>query len=291
MPHATNTTTTTTMTNGDSSPKTSAKFLSHLQSYPVVSDSVTTFQNHPYGKKSLEIADGVYTKYGKAVEPYLEKPYGYAKPYVAKADELADTGLSRVDERFPIVKEETGSLVEKGKGVVWWPFSVAGQGRDYVMNTWNGESGRLSYHLRRSRIGSLTFCCLLDEYTKTASHKSRGPGLTTSLMAIVSTELKIASDFFQAVADFLGPKYEESKTKAHQYSADAKATVDGYVQEGKEYQAAAVDKAAEYAKFGEQKAEEAKKVGGEKVEQGKKEAQRAQAEAGKKVQGQGQGQK
>lgn len=133
MPHAT----TTTMTNGDA-PK--SKFFSHLSSYPVVSDSVSTFQNNPYGKKSLEIADGVYTKYGKAVEPYLEKPYGYAKPYVAKADELADTGLSRVDERFPIVKEETGSLVEKGKSVVWWPFAVAGQGKDYVLGTWNGES-------------------------------------------------------------------------------------------------------------------------------------------------------
>ena len=137
MPHAT-TTTTTTMTNGDS-PKNSSKFLTHLSSYPVVSDSVSTFQNHPYGKKSLEIADGVYTKYGKAVEPYLEKPYGYAKPYVAKADELADSGLSHVDERFPIVKEETTSLVEKGKGVVWWPFAVAGQGRDYVVGTWNGQ--------------------------------------------------------------------------------------------------------------------------------------------------------
>lgn len=143
MPHATETTTTTqTMTNGTSSPSnkpTSSKFLSHLQSYPVVSSSVSTFQNHPYGKKSLELADSAYTKYGKAVEPYLEKPYGYAKPYVAKADELGDKGLTSVEERFPIVREETGSIVEKGRGWVWWPLELAGKGKNYVMGTWNGE--------------------------------------------------------------------------------------------------------------------------------------------------------
>lgn len=109
-------------------------------------------------------------------------------------------------------------------------------------------------------------------------------------MALISTELKIASDFFQAVADFLGPKYEESKSKAHDLSQNAKATVDGYVAEGKQaaqhYQAVAADTVDEYGKLGEQKLNEARQVGGEKIEQGKKEAQRAHAEAGKRVQGQ-----
>jgi len=268
MPHATEPSSTTTMTNGTHSP-TNSKFLSHLHSYPVVSDTVSTLKDHPYGKKSLEIADGVYNKYGKAVEPYLEKPYGYAKPYVAKADELADSGLSQVDSRFPIVKEETGNLVEKGKSVVWWPLSVAVQGKDYVIGTWN------------------------DEYNKTATHKSRGAGLTTSVLAIISTELKIASDFFQIVADFLGPKYEESKDKASAYAQDAKETAQQYrdVAADKVNQLAAngeqtIDeargKAEEVKKTGESKAEEARKVGNEKVEQGRKVAGE-KVEQGKKA--------
>ena len=105
-------------------------------------------------------------------------------------------------------------------------------------------------------------------------------------MALISTELKLASDFFQAVADFLGPKYEESKQKAHAYKVDAQEVVDGYVKEGKEYQAAAVDKAGEYARLGEEKVGEARASGVEKVEQGKEGVKRVQAEAGKKVQGQ-----
>ena len=80
-------------------------------------------------------------------------------------------------------------------------------------------------------------------------------------MALVSTELKLASDFFQAVANFLGPKYEESKSKAHDLTADATAAA-------KHYQAVAAETV-----------DEARKTGAEQ-------AKRAQAEVGKRVQGQ-----
>lgn len=124
----------------------------------------------------------------------------------------------------------------------------------------------------------------LDEYTKTASHNNRGTGLTTSLMAVVSTELKIASDFFQAVADFLGPKYEQGKSKAQEAAQKGEKLIEQGKENAQQYQAAAADKVEEFGKAGEQKAEEARKSGGEKIEQAKKEAQRAQAEAGKKAQ-------
>ena len=122
------------MVNGENG----SKFLSHLNSYPVVSDGVETFKSNPYGKKSLELADSAYSRFGKPVEPYLETPYSIAKPYVAKADELADSGLGHVDKRFPIVKENTNTIVDKGKSLIWYPFELAGNGKDYVINTWTG---------------------------------------------------------------------------------------------------------------------------------------------------------
>ena len=131
MPHATE----DTMVNGDS---TTSKSLSHLTSYPIVSDAVETFKSHPVGKKSIEIADGVYNKYGKQVEPYLETPYSYAKPYVTKADELADSGLGRVDATFPIVKEDTGVIVDYGKSWAYWPLQLADDGKGYVLSTYDG---------------------------------------------------------------------------------------------------------------------------------------------------------
>ena len=135
MPHATNGEMTQTMVNGVTS---SSQFLDHLTSYPVVSDGIETFKSNPYGKKSLELADTAYSKFGKPVEPYLETPKQYAAPYAKKADELADSGLSRIENHFPIVKQDTTTIVDKGKAFVWWPFQVVGDGKDYVISTYNG---------------------------------------------------------------------------------------------------------------------------------------------------------
>lgn len=209
MPHAT--------TNGE---KTSSQFVSHLTSLPAVSDGIETFKTNPYGKKSLEIVGDVYTRFGKPVEPYLETPYNYVKPYVQKADELADSGLSTVESHLPIVTKDTSTIIDTGKSYVFWPYT-------YVSSTYS------------------------DEYTKTAKHNDRGQGLVTSALALVSTELKIASDFFQAVADFLGPKYEESKKKGSEYVKEIQDTADQYTKAGQ-------DKLAELQKTGEKKADQAK---------------------------------
>lgn len=106
----------------------------------------------------------------------------------------------------------------------------------------------------------------LDEYKKTAQHNNRGPGLTTSVMALMSTELKIASDFFQAVADILGPKYEESKKKGSDYVSQAQDTAAHYKQIGQ-------DKVGEYAQLGQQKADEYSAKGQEKGQQVKGQAE------------------
>lgn len=135
---------------------------------------------------------------------------------------------------------------------------------------------------------------LADEYSKTESHKNRGPGLQTLIMAVISTELKIASDFFQAIADFLGPRYEEGKQTATDYANAAQRTAqqyteagkeklsdlqkkgDGYTREaqkkGEEVSKQAQDKAGEYQKKGEEAKEEVKGQAKEGKEQAKAKA-------------------
>jgi len=180
MPHAENETMSTTV-NGE---KPSSLFLSHLTSYPVVSDTISTFKANPYGKKSIDIADTGYAKFAKPILPYLSRPYEYVSPYVHKVDSLADTGLSKVEQTFPVVKEDTEKLKGSVKEIAFFPLTVAGQGKDYVFGTYN------------------------DEYKKTG-----GQGVVTTGKAAVSTGLHITADFFGWVSGVLGPKKEAAKEK------------------------------------------------------------------------------
>jgi len=179
MPHAESDTMGDPMTNGESA---SSQFLSHLASYPVVVDGISTFKTLPYGQKSLDIADSSYNKFAKPYLPYLSKPYGYVAPYVAKADSLGDKGLSKVDEKFPIVKEDT----EKIKGTIFdfagYPFKVAGDGKTYLFDTYSSEY-----------------------------KKCGGDGYVAGGKAFISTGLVITSESLAWISAFLGAKKEEAK--------------------------------------------------------------------------------
>lgn len=118
---------------------------------------------------------------------------------------------------------------------------------------------------------------MTDEYTKTAKHNDRGAGISTSVMALVSTNLKITSDVFQAIADFLGPKYDESKKKGADYARQAQDTASQYKQIGQ-------DKVGDLAKLGQQKAGEYQKYGEEKADQAKGKAEEKKEEAKKQTQ-------
>lgn len=127
-----------------------------------------------------------------------------------------------------------------------------------------------------------------DEYKKTASHNNRGPGLTTSGLALLSTELRIASDVFQTIADFLGPKVQEGRKNAADYVQAVGEKAQDFKQNGEQkandYAKAGQEKANDYAKVGREKVNEAKQFGEEKKEQTKQEAQKAKDEAAKKTQ-------
>lgn len=201
----------------------------HLASYPVVSDGIETFKNNPYGAKSLDIAGTTYTKLGKPVMPYLKTPYSYAAPYVAKADTLADKGLEQVDTRFPIVKEDTATVKDTVLNFAFLPFRVAGEGRDYVLSTWD------------------------DEYNKTAARNNRGRSLSTSFLAIISTQLKIASDSVNVVADWFGPRKEEAKQKKDSLLNSLYQKANSYEQEAKKKAEQANDKKDSYAEKAQEK--------------------------------------
>lgn len=162
------------MTNGE---KPSSKVLSHLQSYPLVHDSLELYRTNPYGAKSLSLINTTYTRFIHPLNPYLQTPYSYLSPYLHRADDLADTGLSNLDSQFPIVKEDTSKLKEKVlQGFDRWaPFRFAKRGQEYVWRTWE------------------------DEYGKVGGEE----GVVRSVKAIVSTELKVGLDGVNVVREWV----------------------------------------------------------------------------------------
>jgi len=175
------------MINGE---KPHSQFLSHLTSYPVVSDSITVYKTNPYGQKSIEIVSVAYDRLGKPFVPYLQGPYSFFAPYIQKADGLADQGLGKVEQTFPIIKEDTEKVRSAALEIAVLPLKLAGEGRDYVFKTYDAE------------------------YKKTG-----GEGIFTAAKAVISTELKLTADILQTVAGFLSSKKEQAKTKMNQAHA------------------------------------------------------------------------
>ncbi|KAF2731448.1 hypothetical protein EJ04DRAFT_514556 [Polyplosphaeria fusca] len=171
----------TPMTNGD---KSHSKALSHLQSWPVIHDGLEFYKTNPYGAKSLALFNNTYQRFVAPLHPYLQTPYSYLSPYLSRADELGDSGLSHVDAHFPIVKEDTSKLKEKVQGVAFLPFALAGKGKQYLFSAWN------------------------DEYSKTRGDD----GLAKNVKAFISTELRIGHDGYKLVREYLQKgKQEASK--------------------------------------------------------------------------------
>ncbi|KAH7119050.1 CAP20-like protein [Dendryphion nanum] len=189
MPHAENDG--SVVTNGDSTPltngdKSHSKVLSHLQSYPVVHDSLEFYKTNPYGAKSLSLFNNTYQRLVAPLHPYLQTPYSYLYPYLSRADELGDSGLSKVDTKFPIVKEDTNKLMDAVQSLALLPLSIVGKGKQYVFATWE------------------------DEYKKTKGND----GLVKSAKALVSTELKIGLDGLEFVKGYLAKGKEQASKKA-----------------------------------------------------------------------------
>lgn len=169
----------------------------HVTKYPVVSDSISAFESNPYGQKSIDITNFAYGRFVKPFFPYLEKPASYAKPYVAKVDEIGDAILTKFDERVPIVKSETSDIKQTAIDYVHWPIKVVNDQKDYLINTYS------------------------DEYKNCG-----GDGVVAGGKALVSGSFVVASDWLAYIASLLQKAKEEAKSKGADLQAQA--------QEGKE---------------------------------------------------------
>jgi len=181
-PHATQDT--TSQTNGDmsndSAPLTNgetprSRALSHLQSYPVVHDTVETFRNTQIGASTLNLASNTYQSIVAPFHPYLQRPYSVAHPYLTKADELGDSGLSKFEAYVPVVKEETSVL----RDYAYAPFN-------YLTGTWN------------------------EQYQRT-THRNT---IVRSGLAVISTELKIFQDGCTVFLDYWNRGQQTAREQA-----------------------------------------------------------------------------
>jgi hypothetical protein len=139
-----------------------------------VHDGVEFYKSNPYGAKSLALFHNTYNSFIAPFHPYLKTPYSYLSPYLTRADELGDSSLSKVDTKFPIVKEDT----EKLKEIAFSPLV-------YVVGTYQ------------------------DEYKKT-----QGPeGVVKTGKAVISTELKVVHDAFSLAVQYWGKGREKASKK------------------------------------------------------------------------------
>lgn len=108
-------------------------------------------------------------------------------PYVAKADSLADSSLKKVDQKFPIVKEDTDKIKGTAVDMAFFPLRKATEGKDYVFKTYN------------------------NQYKKCG-----GQGLITTGKASVSTSFVVTSDVLAWISSYLGAKKEQTKEKVNE---------------------------------------------------------------------------
>jgi hypothetical protein len=160
--------------------------IEHIFAYPVVNDAVATYKKNALGKKSIELGDSAYRTFAQPLLPYLSRPFQYIEPYVKKADDLGDKTLSKVDEKFPIVKKPTDELYGDAKTIVFFPLRIGQISKDHVISTYQ------------------------TEYKKT-----EGGNPIAYLKAAMSTGIIVGTDVYISLGNFLGTKKEEAKQSAN----------------------------------------------------------------------------
>jgi len=160
----------------------SSSFLSHVSSYPLVSDSISAFKSNPYGAKSIDLTSAGYSKFVKPTFPYLQTPAAYAKPYVAKADSFGDSILTKVDEKVPILKSETAELKSKTSELAGWPLAKANETKDWVLSTYSSEY-----------------------------KKCGGDGYVAGGKAVITSSLVLSSEILNYLGSFLQAKKSEAE--------------------------------------------------------------------------------
>lgn len=199
MPHAEqstmNTTTTETMKPTMNGEAPTYKTLDHLVSYPIISDTISTFKTYPLGQRSIDITHSAYCTFIAPLSPYLSK----AAPYVTRVDELAETGLGRIEERFPIVKEPTENIKNTVIGTIGYPRKLVGE--VYVRGTDIAKDTK-----------EYVFSIYGDELARQDNAQNKG-GYIPKAKASVTTGLVVSSELMGAIASYLGNKKDQAKVE------------------------------------------------------------------------------
>lgn len=95
---------------------------------------------------------------------------------------MADSTLSTLDSKFPVVKKPTGELYDGARGVVFFPLRKGSEGKEYVFGTYQKEV---------KKVG--------------------GEGIVTYGKAALGTGLIVASDSWNWLGSFLSKKKVEGK--------------------------------------------------------------------------------
>jgi len=160
-------------------------FLSHLISYPVVSDSLNTVKSSLLGQKSLDLTHASIER----IQPFLSPFYGpyskitpYITPYLTKADSLGDSALNTLDTKVPAVKKPTGELYDNTKSIAFFPLRKSFEGKEYVIKTYESEI---------KKVG--------------------GEGIVTYGKAAITTTLIVGRDVWDWAAGFANNKKAQAK--------------------------------------------------------------------------------
>ena len=153
----------------------------------MVSDSISLFKSNPYGAKSIEFADHGYDRLAKPVLPYFQTPFNYVAPYLEHADTLGDKGLTRIDSRFPIIREDTQKIRGTIYNTAGYPVRFAGDVKDHVYDVYG------------------------TEYKKCG-----GDGLVASGKAVITTSLMLSQESLAWISTWLQKSKAEAKEVIHE---------------------------------------------------------------------------
>ena len=84
-------------------------------------DGVRAFKANPLGNMSVQLTNSAYQIVGAPVLALLYKPLSYVTPYAQRADEYGDETLSRVEEKYPVVKQPAPELYREAKRAAYAP--------------------------------------------------------------------------------------------------------------------------------------------------------------------------
>jgi hypothetical protein len=189
--------------------------LQHLLTIPLVQDGVRAFSDNPIGKMSIQLSSTAYSLVAGPVLSLLNKPLSYVTPYVQRVDQLGDQMLSKVEEKYPVVKKPSPELYKDAKETVYAPVR-------HVKDVYNDAHQRNGggFAVAHSKAAATTVVVVSAE---SAIFALRGAvDLTKSIH--INEHLKKAADKLEAVVSRHQPSSSAPKQDTQSQAAPAKAS-------------------------------------------------------------------